>query len=157
MMLSVYTNGSLLTNELVNYFNYNKIKFSIGFRDVLQGEKSVLNAINLTQNLSLIDHIRHLDQVELMKVVFASITFTESFKDLSLLFPSATFQLTLDSTKKFKPADVEFIKAELQKLVPYSVFKSVKFLLAHKECNQRCFNLLFRPYPYRPVKGWNGC
>lgn len=162
MILSVYTNGSLLTEELVSFFNINKVKLFIAFEDPLIGEKSVLNAINVSKNIALIDLINNLNNVEIVKIIFSATPFSKSLIDLSLLFPKAGFQLTFDCVNTiFCKIDMDYIKDQLDNLKQYKNFKKLRFLLTHTKCEQKCFNMeesgKFKPYPCKRVKGWDGC
>lgn len=163
--IGVNTNGSLLTPNLVSFFNFYKVTLKISFSGYTIGEKSLLYSQKLNNNAyDLLSLIHQVKSKVFVIVVSPSKPFASGVVELLQKTNFTNLQINLDALSKFNITDLLFIEKELMSInreLP-NIHKTTSFLLAIEHCeSSTCFGFdptgKFECYPCIKKEGWDGC
>jgi hypothetical protein len=113
--IAVATNGSLLNDDWVNYFNTNNIKLGLSFHS-LTGKKSFFEAMALTNNPRLIGHVMTLRNFVFKRVVSPFEPFADELAELKEIFDNTYFEISLDIKQPYNASALLHFYKELNLL-----------------------------------------
>lgn len=115
----IATNGSLITKDLVDYFNENKVKLGISFHGIT-GNKSFFEGMVLGKNLQLIGDVLKLKNFVFKRVVQPFEEFATHVCDLYNIFDDTHQEISLDITAKYNINSIIHFENELRKIADYN-------------------------------------
>ena len=132
--IAVKTNGSLLTDALVSFFNFYSAHCSVSIEGINSGYKSLEQ-----QNKNLRIQICNLKSKDITKVIKPNTRFATDAFDLYKTLNPIKISLSLDETQQFNITDILLIQAELQRL---KEIRSSISIQRSSECFERpCYEL----------------
>lgn len=151
--INLYTNGSLLTKDLVEFFNYHKV--AVVFSVNVLGYKNLVNLLDCSNNPeTVIDNIGNIDNLSIRSVFDRQVPFAYESAILHRLFPTARLEMSFDYTVfgGWSMEDVDFIEAEICKLKKFTADFSwfSMTLLNHNYCASKQHGA------FHPDGAWRG-
>lgn len=119
---SVTTNGSLLTEEKLDFFNRNTFGLTLSFDGLVQDKERKKNT--LAQTVDLMKRIRDYPGISFeINSVFTPRTIGEFFESLRFIIEEGGTAVTynISTMEEWRSADLETLESELERLTEYMV------------------------------------
>ena len=162
--IALTTNGSLLSDSWVDYFNTHNIKLGISFHGIT-GTKSIFEGMALSKNPTLIGSLFKLKNYVFKRVVMPFEAFAEDLCGLAELFDGSYLEISLDITQKHNINSIAHFENELRKIAELfpNLCSHITFNYTAKHCGYDQISILndgsvqIGKCKKTPNDSWNGC